>query len=100
MFIVVGILLLGVLLGYLLRPVELKWLNMLITLTILVLLFLLGITVGGNPQIMNNLGSIGLKATLIATAGLLGSVVAAKAIYAWIKPTLLDGDTNTTMPKP
>ncbi len=48
MFIIIGIMLTGMLLGFLLRNKRLSWIHKIITLLIWVLLFLLGIDVGGN----------------------------------------------------
>ena len=48
MFIIIGIMLTGMLFGYLLRSKRLTWIHKIITFLIWVLLFLLGIDVGGN----------------------------------------------------
>ena len=48
MFIIIGIMLTGMLFGFLLRNKRLSWIHKIITLLIWVLLFLLGIDVGGN----------------------------------------------------
>ena len=45
------------------------------------LLFLLGISVGANESIVNNLTTLGGQALLIASAGTLGSVLAAWGVY-------------------
>ncbi|WP_455968731.1 LysO family transporter, partial [Butyricimonas virosa] len=45
------------------------------------LLFLLGITVGANGDVMNNLDSIGLEALLITLAAIAGSVLCAWGVY-------------------
>ena len=52
-----------------------------ISYTILLLLFLLGISVGANESIVNNLTTLGGQALLIASAGTLGSVLAAWGVY-------------------
>ena len=52
MFIIIGIMLTGMLLGYLLRNKRLSWIHKIITLLIWILLFLLGIDVGGNESII------------------------------------------------
>lgn len=52
MFIIIGIMLTGMLLGYLLRSKRLSWIHRIITLLIWILLFLLGIDVGGNESII------------------------------------------------
>ena len=60
MFIIIGIMLTGMLLGYLLRSKRLTWIHKVITLLIWLLLFLLGIDVGGNEAIVKGLHAIGL----------------------------------------
>ena len=53
----------------------------LIYFAIFLLLFLLGITVGANGDVMNNLDSIGLEALLITLAAIAGSVLSAWGVY-------------------
>ena len=55
MFIIIGIMLTGMLFGYLLRSKRLTWIHKIITFLIWVLLFLLGIDVGGNDIIVKGL---------------------------------------------
>ena len=55
MFIIIGIMLTGMLFGFLLRNKRLSWIHKIITLLIWVLLFLLGIDVGGNEAIIKGL---------------------------------------------
>lgn len=52
-----------------------------ISYTILLLLFLLGISVGANDAIVDNLTTLGGQAFLIALAGTSGSVLAAWGVY-------------------
>ena len=69
MFTVIGIMFCGIAVGYFFRKVE--WLQKIgkpISYTILLLLFLLGISVGANESIVNNLTT-------------LGSVLAAWGVY-------------------
>lgn len=78
MFIVIGIMFGGIILGYLFRKkTVLQKLSKPITYTIYLLLFLLGISVGGNPEIISNLPSLGGQALLLAFAGTFGSLLAA-----------------------
>ena len=65
MFIIIGIMLTGMLLGYLLRSKRLSWIHKIITLLIWILLFLLGIDVGGNESIIKGLHTLGLEAVVI-----------------------------------
>lgn len=82
MFIVIGIMFGGIALGYLLRKIELlQRIGKPISYTILLLLFLLGISVGGNEAIVDNLATLGGQAFLIALAGTVGSVLAAWGVY-------------------
>ncbi len=72
----------GICMGYLLRKIAfLQKLSTGISVTIYLLLFLLGISVGNNETIMNNLGTLGLESFLIAFAGTMGSVIAAWMVY-------------------
>lgn len=80
--IVFGIMVLGIVAGVLLRPVpNIKILNNLIMGFIYLLLFFLGLAVGGNEEIIANLTTLGLEALIITVAALLGSVVVAKWLY-------------------
>ncbi|WP_075559745.1 LysO family transporter [Parabacteroides timonensis] len=82
MFTVIGIMFSGIAIGYLLRKVEfLQKIGRPISYTILLLLFLLGISVGANEAIINNLTTLGGQAFLIALAGTGGSVLAAWGVY-------------------
>lgn len=82
MFIVIGIMLSGIVVGYMFRNWSyLQQVGKLITFTILLLLFLLGITVGANKEIVDNLSVLGVQALLISLAAVLGSVVCALLVY-------------------
>lgn len=81
MFVIIGLMLLGMLLGHLLRMRELGWIHKLITLFVWVLLFLLGIEVGENEQILASLHALGFEAVALALGGTLGSVIAAWALW-------------------
>lgn len=52
-----------------------------ISYTILLLLFLLGISVGANKDIVDNLATLGGQAFLLALAGTVGSVLAGWGVY-------------------
>lgn len=84
MFIVIGFMLVGILVGYLLRSKKIRFIQGLIIALIWVLLFLLGLEIGSNKNVIAQFGKLGLEAFLIATAGTLGSVVLAK--WLWKKP--------------
>lgn len=81
MFIIIGLMLSGMLLGFLLRKQKLSGIHKVITVLIWLLLFLLGIEVGGNQEIINGLHTIGLEAIVITVAAVLGSVTAAWGLW-------------------
>ena len=58
MFTIIGLMLTGMLLGYLLRKRNLSGIHKVITVLIWLLLFILGIEVGGNEQIIKGLHTI------------------------------------------
>lgn len=81
MFTVIGLMLGGILVGYLTRQHKLIPIERIITTLIWTLLFLLGIEVGGNQQIIESLGTLGLEALVITGASILGSCLAAWALW-------------------
>lgn len=110
MFIIIGLMLAGMLLGFLLRKRDLGKIHTAITGLIWVLLFLLGIEVGGNEQIVKGLHTIGLEAVALTVGGTLGSVVAAWALWRMLyrkspkaesnAPQQPATETNTCNPQP
>ena len=81
MIIVISLMICGIILGYAFKERNLKFVQKLINYAIFLLLFLLGITVGANGDVMNNLYSIGLDALLITRAAVTGSVLCAWGVY-------------------
>ena len=81
MFTIIGLMLTGMLLGFLLRKQKLSGIHKVITVLIWLLLFLLGIDVGGNQEIINGLHTIGLEAIIITLAAVLVSVTAAWGLW-------------------
>ena len=94
MFTIIGLMLTGMLLGFLLRKQKLSGIHKVITVLIWLLLFLLGIDVGGNQKIINGLHTIGLEAIVITLAAVLGSVTAAWALWY----VLYKRNKETTIP--
>ncbi len=78
MFTVIGIMLIGIGLGFLLRNHRLSWMKHIITALIWLLLFLLGIEVGGNRRIVEGIMNLGIEALLITLFCVAGS-----CIFAW-----------------
>lgn len=85
MFTVIGLMLAGMLTGFLLHKYRLGFIHPVITLLIWVLLFLLGMEVGGNDAIIRGLHTIGLEALILTIGGTLGSVIAAKVLWQMLE---------------
>lgn len=82
---ILGILVFGVLVGWLFRShLSLRWVSKFTMLFIYLLLFVLGIAVGTNEVIIANLHTIGAKGTVIALVATLGSMIMAKVLYQWL----------------
>lgn len=84
MFIAIGFMVLGVILGYLLRKKEFRNISKIITLFIWLLLFILELEVGANPEILSGLTNIGMEAVIITLAAVLGSAMAAFLLWKHI----------------
>ena len=78
MFTVLILLIISAIAGYLLRNFTSlqKVLNRSTTITIVLLLFIFGMSIGSNESILSNLHKDGAKAGVIAVLGILGSVAA------------------------
>ena len=81
MFTVIGVMLGGMLIGFLLRRQGFSWIGKVITLLIWALLFLLGIEVGGNRRIVEGLATLGVEAFVITLACVLGSCILAWGLW-------------------
>ena len=83
MFTVIGIMFIGIGIGYLIRQKALPWINRAITFLIWLLLFLLGIEVGENERIIRSLPTLGMEAFVIAIVCVLGSCLAAWGLWRY-----------------
>ena len=82
MFTIIGTMFTGIILGYIFRNLDfLK--KKTISYTIILLLFIMGLSVGANDRIIENLGSFGWQAAIIAFSATCGSIIA-----AWLVLTL------------
>lgn len=82
MFYILAIMFAGIALGYLLR----RWrgvehISTTTTITIMLLLFVMGCEIGANQTLMRNLFTLGGEALLIAVAAVLGSLIGARVVY-------------------
>ena len=84
MFIVIGIMFAGIGIVYLMRRQSLPWINQAITALIWLFLFLLGIEVGHNEQIIRSLPTLGVEAFTIAIVCVLGSCLAAWGLWKYV----------------
>ncbi len=85
MFKVLVILVIGFILGRQIRSEKAPTtLSRLLNIIIYVLLTVMGICVGGNKDIINNLSTIGLQSLIITIGAMAGSILFAFIIYRYI----------------
>ena len=77
MFVVLGFMLAGIVVGFLFRRWKIRFIHGLILTLIWLLLFLLGLEIGSNQSVVSQFPRLGLQAFLLATGGIVGSVLAA-----------------------
>ncbi len=81
MFSIISIMFLGIGIGYALRNWKLlQKTEKTISATIFMLLFILGVSIGSNNLIVDNLGKFGGQAMILAFSSILGSLVASRLI--------------------
>ncbi|PLX22389.1 MAG: hypothetical protein C0599_06400 [Salinivirgaceae bacterium] len=73
----------GFLVGYFLRNQTkvIKINDRLVMIAVFALLFLMGVAIGGSPQMISQLHYLGVKALAIAIAGIIFSVAIAVLVY-------------------
>lgn len=81
MFVVLAFMLAGIIVGFLFRRWKIRAIHTIILTLIWLLLFLLGLEVGANETVVSQFAKLGFQAFIIATAGTLGSVMAAKLLW-------------------
>lgn len=82
MFSILSTMLAGVLIGHFLRSGKLlENIEKTTSLTIFALLFVLGLSIGSNRLIIENLGRVGWQAVILATLSLTGSIIAARIVF-------------------
>lgn len=84
MFIVIAFIFMGIMLGYTVRKRQTEWLSKVITVLVWVLLFLMGIEVGGNDHIMSSLPTLGVEALVVSALATLGSCVGAWLLWRYV----------------
>ena len=82
MFSIISTMFLGIGIGYGLRNwTILQKTEKTISLTIFLLLFVLGLSIGSNSLIINNIGKFGWQAIVLATLSILGSLLASFLVF-------------------
>ncbi len=85
MFIVIAFMFIGGILGYILRRRNTGFISKAIMILICLLLLLLGIEVGQNPEIINGISTIGVEALTITIAAVAGSAIMSLLLWNYIK---------------
>ncbi|MBR5169109.1 MAG: LysO family transporter [Muribaculaceae bacterium] len=80
----VAIIFSGMAVGFLLRKRRLRVVPHAVTGLIWLLLFLLGVEVGSNPQVINGITSLGLEALWLSLAGMAGTILFSWALWRWV----------------
>ncbi|MCU4157484.1 LysO family transporter [Carboxylicivirga sp. A043] len=88
-YIVIALFAVGIGIGWLMRDKEKarKGVDSAVTWSVYLLLFLLGISVGINDEIINNFSRIGYKAFWLTFGAVVGSVLLAKVVYQFFFKT-------------
>ena len=82
MFNILGMMLSGIVIGYFLRNISgVGKIHKPIFITVILLLFMLGLSIGMNRLIIENLSSLGWQAMLLAIGGTAGSVLLSTLCY-------------------
>ena len=85
MFYILAIMFVGIGLGYLIRRSRVVGhISTTTTVTIMILLFVMGCEIGANEQLMQNLFTLGGEALAIAVAATLCSLIGARVVYNWV----------------
>lgn len=85
MIVLIGIMLLGVAAGLLLRNRRMPWIGTTVTVLVWLLLFLLGLEAGANDAVVRGALSLGWQAIAISLAATIGSAAAAYILWKYIK---------------
>lgn len=85
MFTVIGIMLCSIAAGIFLRRLQFCWIDKVIIWIIWLLLFLLGVEMGSNPQIISSFPTLGLSALSISIISTAGSCIGAALLAKWCR---------------
>ena len=81
MLFILAAVLLGFLLGtsHVVPPLLVPWLDRIMAAGLAVLLFSMGVRIGGDPQLLGSLPGLGVKAAVLAAGAVLGSVLVCRS---------------------
>lgn len=85
MFSVIACMFAGIAVGYLFRHRKIRFIHRIVLIFIWMLLLLLGLEVGANKTVIQQVGKLGFEAFLLATGGTLGSVLAARLLWFFVR---------------
>lgn len=85
MFVAIGFMVLGVVIGFLINKNRSRSISKIITFLIWLLLFILGLEVGGNPLVLAGMTNIGIEAFIIAFGASFGSAIVALLLWSYVK---------------
>ena len=81
MFTVLLFMFAGIVSGFMMRKIKIGFINLVTTTLIWLLLFILGLEVGINDEVVKNFGKLGFEAFMVAFFATLGSVIGAKLLW-------------------
>ena len=85
MLLVLAFMLVGIVVGYLLRKKKIRFIHRLIITLIWLLLFLLGIEIGVNDTLVSQFEKLGYEGFLLAAGGTFGSVCFAGLLWLAVR---------------
>ena len=73
----------GIFIGYLLRKHKklVKPVDKITMFSIYLLLFLIGVSIGSNKEIITNIGSLGIIAVILSSGAIIGSILLSVPVY-------------------
>ena len=83
MLLLLGIMFGGILIGYLLRHHKklIKPVDKITMFSIYLLLFLIGVSIGSNKEIISNLDTLGIIAIVLSSGAIIGSILLSIPVY-------------------
>lgn len=83
MFTVISLMFAGIITGHIIKR-KIHFINKVITILIWLLLFILGLEVGSNRQIIESIATLGIEAVIITISAVTGSCLAAWLLWCYL----------------